>query len=249
VSRNRLAIAHYDLSPLFGHSQFVTRRRSLRNPFAREQPLDGGGERVDIDVRGGDPPFELLDQYQRSHWRRYEFALDQIAARAAVADLACGTGYGSVLLARKAASVLGVDIDEAVVGAARRRYSRFENVEFRAGDLRAIGARDAFDVVVSFETIEHFDEATIQSLLRLFATSLKPGGRLIFSTPYCQERSPEAIALGFHETFMIDETKLEEWLTAASLIPVRFHYQDYQTHTVRSEKGVPDFIVGIAAAD
>ncbi|HEY2374031.1 MAG TPA: class I SAM-dependent methyltransferase [Gaiellaceae bacterium] len=224
----------------------MRRLRSLRPYVFRRPSLEGGGARVDIDLTGGDPPFDGLDLYQRSHWRRYEFALEQFPSRAAVADLACGTGYGSILLSRKASRVVGVDIDAAAIAAARRRYRRQRCVEFVLEDLRDFECDSEFDVIVSFETIEHFDERAIAGLLRSFGTALKPGGRLVYSTPYRQERSPEAIELGFHETFLIDEPRVEDWLRAASFEPIAFYYQDYATHDVRPERGEADFLIGIA---
>ena len=215
--------------------------------FRRAKPLDGGGERVDIELGRRAPRFRSLDQYEKSHWRRYEFAFGQIAEGASVADLACGTGYGSALLARKASRVVGVDLDASVIAAVERRYRRLPNVTFNAGDLRAIDFEAEFDMVVSFETLEHFDEPDLEDLLGRFARALRPGGRLIFSTPYLQERSREAIELGFHRTFLIDEPKLERWLQAASFEPVAFRYQDYATHAIREERGAADFIIGIAA--
>ena len=224
------------------------KRPSFLRPYVfRRSSLEGGGARVDIDLRGGDPPFEGLDIYQRSHWRRYEFALGQLPSGAAVADLACGTGYGSILLSRRASRVVGVDIDAAAIAAARRRYKQQRRVAFVLEDLRNLQFDSEFDVIVSFETLEHFDEDAIAGLLRSFARALKPGGLLVYSTPYQQERSPEAIELGFHETFLIDEPRAEAWMHAASFATIAFYYQDYGTHDVRSERrAAADFLIGIA---
>ena len=56
------------------------------------------------------------------HWHRYQFA-GAFAAGRRVLDAACGEGYGSALLARSAASVVGVDIAADAVAHARARYS------------------------------------------------------------------------------------------------------------------------------
>ena len=44
------------------------------------------------------------------HWHRYAFARRLVAGRR-VADVACGEGYGSALLAAAASTVIGLDID------------------------------------------------------------------------------------------------------------------------------------------
>lgn len=221
-------------------------RRLIPDALAGTRSLDGGGERVDIDLRRGDPAFESLDLYERSHWRRYEFASGQVPDFAVVADFACGTGYGAVMLARRAARVVGVDIDRDVVDAARRRYRKNCAVAFMAADLRDLRFEREFDVIVSFETVEHFDEDTIPTLFRSFARALRSGGMLIFSVPYRQQRSPEALQLGFHKTFLIDEGRLEPWLIESGFTEIVFRYQDYATHEIRDEREGADFIVGTA---
>ena len=63
------------------------------------------------------------------HWHRYHFAA-RFAAGMRVVDAACGEGYGSALLARSAASVVGADISPAAVAHARRAYAGVANLSF-----------------------------------------------------------------------------------------------------------------------
>jgi ubiquinone/menaquinone biosynthesis C-methylase UbiE len=115
------------------------------------------------------------------HWHRYHFAARLVAGRD-VLDVACGAGYGSALLARSAAKVTGADISAAAVDHARRRYAGVPNVEFRQADCTALPFADAsFDVVVSFETVEHIaaQEAFLDEVRRV----LRPGGVVILSCP------------------------------------------------------------------
>src|SRR5262245_31216724 len=89
------------------------------------------------------------------HWHRYHFAASLVAGRE-VLDVACGEGYGSALLARSAAQVTGADIAPAAISHARGRYAGQPNLAFCEADCAALPFADgSFDVVVSFETIEH----------------------------------------------------------------------------------------------
>src|SRR3569832_840889 len=99
---------------------------------------------------------ELQGNIAEEHLHRYALA-GVLTKGMRVLDVASGEGYGSALLARSAASVLGVEIDAASVAHAQGRY-RMPNLEFRQGNALAIPAPDAeFDAVVSFETIEHLE--------------------------------------------------------------------------------------------
>jgi len=73
------------------------------------------------------------------HLRRYELAC-RFAEGLDVLDAACGTGYGSAMLARLgcARAVTGMDIDADAVGYASRRHGS-KKVGFRVGDVSATG--------------------------------------------------------------------------------------------------------------
>lgn len=114
------------------------------------------------------------------HLHRYAFA-SVFANRKRVLDIACGEGYGSNLIAQIAEAVVGVDIDEETVHNAKNKYQR-QNLIFQLGSASAIPCEDKyFDIVISFETIEHHYEH-----MKMFAEIkrvLKPNGLLILSSP------------------------------------------------------------------
>jgi 2-polyprenyl-3-methyl-5-hydroxy-6-metoxy-1,4-benzoquinol methylase len=83
---------------------------------------------------------ELDDRVEREHVARYEFA-KQFCMGKDVADIACGTGYGTTILRQVAASVNGYD-KQLLCGN-------------RTIDLEKECWEKTFDVIVSFETIEH----------------------------------------------------------------------------------------------
>ncbi|MEO9945573.1 methyltransferase domain-containing protein [Paraglaciecola sp.] len=125
------------------------------------------------------------DQIRPDHLNRYEFACHQIGKideDAKLLDLACGIGYGTLMLANKTgAKVTGVDIEQAAITHAKQHFSN-NKTDFICQDAKLLDIESSSkDVVVSFETIEHVDFD--QQLLDIFFNVLKPGGRLICSTP------------------------------------------------------------------
>jgi len=130
------------------------------------------------------------------HEKRYRFALPYCVGKR-VLDAACGVGYGTALLADAAREVVGVDVSEEAIAYARSRYAR-PNVEFRVEDLLAPDLADRdFDVVCSFETLEHVRDAG--SAVREAARVLRPGGVYVVSTPHV-ERTCISPPNPFHET-------------------------------------------------
>jgi len=114
------------------------------------------------------------------HLKRYDFAL-QLCHGLDVLDAACGAGYGSAHLATGARRVVGVDANTEAVAAARARYP-VPTIEFRVADVQALEDGDGtYDVVCSFETIEHVDDP--ERALGEFARVLRSDGTLVISTP------------------------------------------------------------------
>ena len=114
------------------------------------------------------------------HYHRYAMALQWVEGLD-VLDAACGEGYGSDLLATRAKSVTGVDISETAISHAQNKYQR-ENLKFTSSNVIKLPFKDnSYDVVVSFETLEHLIEH--DELVQEFRRVLKSDGRLIISTP------------------------------------------------------------------
>ena len=117
------------------------------------------------------------------HWHRYAFAR-RFAVGKRVLDAACGEGYGTALLGAVAASVVGIDIDIATIDHARVTYGEDIRIRFVAASCSGLPLPSAsFDVVVSFETIEHLRAAEQPDMLSEFARVLAPDGVLVISSP------------------------------------------------------------------
>lgn len=150
---------------------------------------------------------ECVREIWYEHWHRYAFALPLSRGRR-VLDAACGEGYGSDLLAREAASVLGVDISEDSIRHARERYGREGGARFQCADVTALEALPAasFDLITSFETLEHL--AAQERMLDGFARLLAPGGVLLLSTP---DRRSYSDQTGFRNEHHVRELYREEF--------------------------------------
>jgi GT2 family glycosyltransferase/SAM-dependent methyltransferase/glycosyltransferase involved in cell wall biosynthesis len=126
------------------------------------------------------------------HWHRYLYALTLVEGKT-VLDIACGEGYGTALLAQKATRVVGIDVNVEAVAHAARTYLQ-PNLEFRTGCAEAlpIAESQVFEVIVSFETIEHLDEHKQIQFLNEVKRLLKPEGVFLISTPNKRTYSDQA---------------------------------------------------------
>jgi 2-polyprenyl-6-hydroxyphenyl methylase/3-demethylubiquinone-9 3-methyltransferase len=100
-----------------------------------------------------------------------------------VLDVGCGNGFTAGQFLAKGCEVVGVDLSETGIAAARKAYpgGRFEVMPADTSMLRHLRCRP-FDVVISTEVVEHLYAP------RLYASgcfqALRPGGRFICTTPY-----------------------------------------------------------------
>lgn len=122
------------------------------------------------------------------HIERYKFAVKYVNDKC-VLDIACGVGYGSKCLSNGGASrVVGVDISKEAVSYAKTNYKSI-NLNFLRGDATRLPFQNNyFDIVVSFETIEHIPDH--RKFLAEVSRILKAGGTFIVSTPNRTVTSP-----------------------------------------------------------
>jgi ubiquinone/menaquinone biosynthesis C-methylase UbiE len=164
------------------------------------------------------------------HVRRYLYA-QQFVDGARVLDIACRAGYGSqILRAGRAHQVVSVDISFSALDYAR---SQWPDSSFAQGDAMQLALADAsFDVIVTFETLEHLPEP--QRFLAEARRLLRPGGYLLLSTPNREMTSPgSSTPYSPYHTFEPTLEELHALLTNAGCTIEAFHGI---THSPRAER-------------
>jgi SAM-dependent methyltransferase len=152
-------------------------------------------------------------------------------------DVGCGSGAFTIGAALRGYRALGMSFDtrNQRVAAERAAMCGADTAVFEVLDIRQLDSRpdfrDLFDVVFCTEVIEHI--AADQKLISDIAACLKPGGRLLLTTPYEHYRS---ITAGDEGPFIMDredgwhvrrgytEARLQELCQAAGLSVDAFSY-------------------------
>lgn len=146
---------------------------------------------------------------------RYALAAQWVRTGDIVLDCACGSGYGSAVLAARsaAARVIGLDADAAAIAYAQAHYGDRPGLEFQAGDLAALPAASV-GLVVSFETLDH--QAEPDRFLAEVARVLRPDGRFIAGVPnrWIEEPGPG---------LLFDRPQFQALLARHLLVEAEYH--------------------------
>ena len=140
-------------------------------------PLSLTGERTLPDV-----PAE--NYWYRRHLAVYRHVADRCRGLDVV-DMACGEGYGTAVLAQRAARVTGVDANPEAHEHARIKYAR-PGVRFVRDLVESYS--EPCDAIVFLQTIEHLRDPA--AVLDHFRTLLRPGGAVYVSTPNVRTLAP-----------------------------------------------------------
>jgi 2-polyprenyl-3-methyl-5-hydroxy-6-metoxy-1,4-benzoquinol methylase len=191
--------------------------------------LQAEAEYIQQNQPDGVPPLSLTgertlpDVPEENYWFQRHLAVYRwIGERVAgldVVDMACGEGYGTDELARRAARVTGVDANPDAFEHARLKYTR-PGVAF-ARDMVQSWTGEC-DAVVFLQTIEHVEDP--KEVLDHFRRILRPGGTAYVSTPNVLTLAPEG-AEKSGNPWHVKEYRAEEFreLCAGSFESVELH--------------------------
>lgn len=171
---------------------------------------------------------EVFDYFESSgnqatlheHRRLQETIIREIPGQAtSILDVGCGNAWlaASIIQNRKRAEICSMDLSTANTQNAKKRVHDERHLVIR-GDAQHLPFQDnTFDVIVASEVLEHIEEVAkfLQELFR----ALKPGGRLILTTPYneviqyslcihCNQKTPlHAHLHSVNEKFIQDQVQ------------------------------------------
>jgi len=202
----QLAPEDADIWRELGELAHITDRRDearvAYERYAALRPGDVEVEHLLIALRDGPAPSRVSDQYLRSLYSRFSSFYDEnmvgdleycgpalleramapvLGARADldVLDLGCGTGLAAAALRPRARRLVGVDLSEAMIDAARRRgsYDALHVAEVTA--FLAHDGLDAFHLITASDTLIYFGD--LRQVIVPAARWLRPGGLFAFT--------------------------------------------------------------------
>jgi ubiquinone/menaquinone biosynthesis C-methylase UbiE len=163
----------------------------------------------------------IFNETAVEHLHRYAIAT-KIAMHKKVLDVACGEGYGANLLAETAASIDGVDNSTEIIKRAKDKYKK-QNLQFSVADVSRLPfPENQFDVVVSFETLEHVQDH--DKMLGEIKRVLHQDGILIISTPDKRFYNDATGFINPHHVHELYEDELRGLLSSL-FKNIRFFYQ------------------------
>jgi 2-polyprenyl-3-methyl-5-hydroxy-6-metoxy-1,4-benzoquinol methylase len=109
--------------------------------------------------------------------------VEKLESGTRVADVACGSGNGTLVMARRfpRSTFVGYDQDAAAIAVARSRARGLTNVSFELADAATLTADRPFGVAFVFTAVH--DQARPLEVLTSIRSLLEPGGTLLMNEP------------------------------------------------------------------
>ena len=167
------------------------------------------------------------------HLQRYHFAGRHLLP-GIIADVACGAGYGSFLLATEYGKdidrIIAIDNSPTAIDYCKSFYLH-KKIDYELKDVFDFRPMDPVNTVISLETIEHLTDP--DRFVKHYSLILAKGGRFIASAPV----TPSMDANPFHQNdFTLKSFK--KLFTAAGLVEIAslIQIQQYRAFTMISKK-------------
>lgn len=175
--------------------------------------------------------YDATSPWWGEHASRYEWVGRHVKGKY-VLDAACGAGFGGDILIKSGAGyVAGLDQAVSAVVAAKEEFSAEKNAYLTGDATNLPFAADTFDVITSFETIEHVPNC--RALLREFRRILKRDGVLYCSTPNKAVTSPDGDPTNPYHFQEFTESELDRVLSEV-FVDVRIFGQRCRRETTNS---------------
>jgi len=115
---------------------------------------------------------------------RLQFITQQIPLRNKhILDVGCGGGLLSEVMQKEEASVVGIDLSDAVIQAAKQHAEQNQlNIDYQIISVEDYAAKhlEQFDIVTCMELLEHVPNPS--QIINACEQATKPGGFLFFAT-------------------------------------------------------------------
>lgn len=153
----------------------------------------------------------IISPWWGEHIHRYEEVIKYLSGNETILDIACGSGFGTHLLSsRSTGKVYGGDLSSEAVNLSKNAWVK-DNLSYDIMDGTKLKFDDDFfDVVVSFETIEH--TTSFNEMVKEFKRVVKPNGIIYLSTPNIKINSPSGIIKNPYHAQEWDYTELNNIL-------------------------------------
>ena len=143
-----------------------------------------------------------------------------------VCDIGSGSGFGTLILAQEAMSVLGIEIVPDGTKFSQRCYP-VKNINFICGDITEFHPSTQFDAAVAIELIEHISD--YHGALQAIASLLNETGTLYISSP---NRNKESLG----QTIPRNRHHVREWTIREfhEILSLYFNRVEFFDHNLES---------------
>jgi len=147
-----------------------------------------------------------------------------------VLDAGCGTGLCGPLVARYARRLTGIDLSAGMLAQAREKQVYDELLQVEITEYLR-GCRDAFDIIVSADTLVYF--GALDEVMAAAAGALRAGGLFVFTLEHGTGESGPGFRLEMHGRYTHAREYVERLLLSSGLEPA------IECAELRLETGVP----------
>jgi 2-polyprenyl-3-methyl-5-hydroxy-6-metoxy-1,4-benzoquinol methylase len=124
-----------------------------------------------------------------------------------VLDAACGSGYGSNIISKKAKSVLSLDYSWPAIKFAKENF-KSKKISFMKTNIMNFKFNRKFDAIISVETLEHLNKEDGLKWLQNCYKNLNKNGIFICSSPLLRIRNKKPFITNPHHLHELKKTEL-----------------------------------------